>query len=87
MRKRLIVVAAALAVAAAGGGAAAAMAATAPATQPLGNWTYACVKSTGALDYLEFKGLLPHPCNAGDALWRWPAVIPPPVAPTATPTR
>ncbi len=90
MRKRLTFAALATAAAAvlAGGTAYAVTSAAAPASQPVGNWVYACVKSTGAVDYLEFRGLLPHECKAGDALWRWPAVIPPVrPAPTPAPTR
>jgi hypothetical protein len=85
----MIVAAAALAVAAAGGGTAVAMAATAPApaVQPPATYVYACVNPAGGIGYLEFRGILPHACNPGLSLWRWPAVIPPPVAPTATPTR
>lgn len=85
--RRIIVATAALGVALAGGGTAVAMAATAPApaTQPTANNVYACVTSSGKVDYLEFKGILPHACNPGDVLWSWVAKIVPLVTPTAHP--
>lgn len=91
MRARALIATAAAAVVLGGASAAAAIAATsapAPAGQPLGNWVYACVNAAGGVGYLEFREPLPHACNAGLSLWRWPAVIPPKPwpSPTATPT-
>lgn len=74
----------AAAAAAGAGGAAAALAAGPGASQPgpatapaptaypsQGSTVWACVNSSGQIDYLEFRPPLPHPCNAQDTLWNW----------------
>ena len=59
-----------------------------PALQS-GHYVFACVNSSGGIDYLEFRPPLPHQCwFAGESLWYWDAV---PLAsatpsPSATPT-
>jgi hypothetical protein len=52
------------------GAANAAILTPAPATQPAGD-VHACVKSSGALDFLQFRTANYGKCAAGDAAWTW----------------
>jgi hypothetical protein len=70
-----------------GGTAAAAVALTSQGSAPQVNSpdVYACVNNAGAIDYLEFRLPIPHPCwRADESLWRW-SVNPTP-SPTVTAT-
>jgi len=92
MRARAFIATAAAAVVLAGTGTAAALAGTAkpaPAAQPDGNYAYACVNRAGGIDYLEFRGVIPHACwFDGESLWKFAVTVPvpEPPAPTATAT-
>ena len=48
---------------------------TRPAAQASGDYVFACVNSSGKIDYLEFRLPLPHQCwFSGETLWHLAAV-------------
>ena len=57
-----------------------------PAAQASGDYVFACVNSSGKIDYLEFRLPLPHQCwFSGETLWHLAAVPAVDPVPSASP--
>src|SRR5713101_1831236 len=60
---------------------------TRPAAQASGDYVFACVNSSGKIDYLEFRLPLPHQCwFSGETLWHLAAVPAVDPVPSASPS-
>jgi len=58
-----------------------------PAAQASGDYVFACVNSSGKIDYLEFRLPLPHQCwFSGETLWHLAAVPAVDPVPSASPS-
>ncbi|HET9974038.1 MAG TPA: hypothetical protein VFQ68_37805, partial [Streptosporangiaceae bacterium] len=58
-----------------------------PAPQSTGEYVFACVNSSGKIDYLEFRSPLPHQCwFSGETLWHFAALPAVQTSPSPTPT-